>query len=226
MWLSERLFGRRLYNIGYPRFDTIDALEVRPMGNTILWLPRWTAAKQIDDGNLASHFFDYNDSLLEYVDGQDYYRLVIRPHPLMFENYIEYGLMSEKDVLMYKEVLENNGKFLLDEKPSYDDAFNTADVLVADYSSTIIEFFLRGKPVIYCGKKEELSSQISDVTKTFYYVNGWEQLKKVLDDLKEGIDPLKEERRIAVEQFRAGTQDAGEAILNVLKKNYVSSKEK
>lgn len=226
MWLSELLFGKRLYNIGYPRFDTIDALEVGPMGNTILWLPRWTAAQQIDDGNLASHFFDYNDSLLEYVDGQDYYHLIIRPHPLMFENYIEYGLMSEKDVLMYKEVLENNGKFLLDEKPSYDDAFNTADVLVADYSSTIIEFFLRGKPVIYCGKREELSSQISDVTKTFYYVNGWEQLKKVLDDLKEGIDPLKEERRVAVEQFRAGTQDAGEAILNVLKKNYVSSKEK
>lgn len=225
MWLSERLFGRRLYNIGYPRFDTIDALEVRPMGNTILWLPRWTAAKQIDDGNLASHFFDYNDSLLEYVDGQDYYRLVIRPHPLMFENYIEYGLMSEKDVLTYKEVMENNGKFLLDEKPSYDDAFNTADVLVADYSSTIIEFFLRGKPVIYCGKREELSPQIADVTKTFYYVNGWEQLNKVLDDLKDGIDPLKDERRIAVEQFRAGTQDAGEAILNVLRKNYVSSKE-
>lgn len=226
MWLSELLFGKRLYNIGYPRFDTIDALEVGPMGNTILWLPRWTAAQQIDDGNLASHFFDYNDSLLEYVDGQDYYHLIIRPHPLMFENYIEYGLMSEKDVLTYKEVLENNGKFLLDEKPSYDDAFNTADILVADYSSTIIEFFLRGKPVIYCGKREELSSQISDVTKTFYYVNGWEQLNKVLDDLKDGIDPLKEERRIAVEQFRAGTQDAGETILNVLRKDYVSSKEK
>lgn len=226
MWLSELLFGKHLYNIGYPRFDTIDAHEVRPMGNMILWLPRWTATNQIEDGNLASHFFDYSDSLLEYVDGQDYYHLVIRPHPLMFENYIKYGLMSEKDVLMYKEVMKNNDKFSLDEKPSYDDAFNTADVLVADYSSTIIEFFLRGKPVIYCGKREELSPQIADVTKTFYYVNGWEQLNKVLDDLKDGIDPLKEERWIAVEQFGAGTQDAGEEILNVLKKNYVSSKEK
>ena len=226
MWLSELLFGKRLYNIGYPRFDIIDVQEVRPMGNTILWLPRWTATNRIDHGNLASHFFDYSDNLLEYVDGQDYYHLVIRPHPLMFENYIKYGLMSEKDVLMYKEVMKNNDKFSLDEKPSYDDAFNTADVLVADYSSTIIEFFLRGKPVIYCGKREELSPQIADVTKTFYYVNGWEQLNKVLDDLKDGIDPLKEERRIAVEQFRAGTQDAGETILNVLRKDYVSSKEK
>lgn len=226
MWLSELLFGKRLYNIGYPRFDIIDVQEVRPMGNTILWLPRWTATNRIDHGNLASHFFDYSDNLLEYVDGQDYYHLVIRPHPLMFENYIKYGLISEKDVLMYKEVMKNNDKFSLDEKPSYDDAFNIADVLVADYSSTIIEFFLRGKPVIYCGKREELSPQIADVTKTFYYVNGWEQLNKVLDDLKDGIDPLKEERRIAVEQFRAGTQDAGETILNVLRKDYVSSKEK
>ena len=226
MWLSERLFGKRLYNIGYPRFDIIDAQEVRQIGNKILWLPRWTAAKQIDDGNLASHFFDYNDSLFEYVDGQDYYRLVIRPHPLMFENYIKYDLMSEKDVLTYKEVMKNNEKFSLDEKPSYDDAFNTADVLVTDYSSTIIEFFLRGKPIIYCGKREELSPQIADVTKTFYYVNGWEQLKKVLDGLKDGIDPLKEERQIAVKKFRAGTQDAGKKILNVLRKSYVSAKKK
>lgn len=225
MWLSELLFGKRLYNVGYPRFDTINAHEDQPMGNTILWLPRWTSAKQIDDGNLASHFFDYSDRLIEYVDNQGYYHLVVRPHPLMFENYIEYGLMSEQDVLTYKEVMKNNGKFSLDEKPSYDDAFNMADVLVTDYSSTIIEFFLRGKPVIYCGKREELSTQIADVTKTFYYVNGWKQLKKVLDDFKDGIDPLKEERRIAVEQFRAGTQNAGEAILNVLRKSYVNSKE-
>ena len=152
------------------------------MGNTILWLPRWTAVNQIDNGNLESHFFDYSDNLLKYVDGQDHYRLVVRPHPLMFENYIKYGLMSEQDVLTYKEVMKNNGRFSLDEKPSYDDAFNTADVLVADYSSTIIEFFLRRKPIIYCGKREELSPQIADVTKTFYYANGWDQLKKILDD--------------------------------------------
>lgn len=226
MWLSELLFGKRLYNIGYPRFDTIDAHKVRPMGNTILWLPRWTVAKQVDDGNLTSHFFDYSDSLLGYVDGQEHYRLVIRPHPLMFENYIKYGLMSDQDVLTYKEVMKNHRKFSLDEKPSYDDAFNTADVLVADYSSTIIEFFLMGKPVIYCGKREELSTQIADVTKTFYYANGWDQLKKILDDLKDGIDPLKEERWMAVKKFREGTQNAGEEILNVLIKNYVSSKGK
>lgn len=226
MWLSELLFGKRLYNIGYPRFDGIEIHEVNTMGNTILWLPRWTVAKQIDDGNLASHFLDYNDSFLEYVDSQDYYRLVIRPHPLMFENYIKYGLMSEQSVIAYKEILKNHGKISLDEKPSYDDAFNTADVLVADCSSIIIEFFLRGKPIIYCGKREELSSQIAYVTKTFYYVNGWEQLKKVLDDLKDGIDPLREERRIAVEQFRAGNQNVGEAILNILRKNHVDSKGK
>ena len=115
---------------------------------------------------------------------------------------------------------------MLDEKPSYDDAFNTADILVTDYSSTIIEFFLRGKPIIYCGKREELSPQIAYVTKTFYYVNGWEQLKRVLDELKEGIDPLKEDRRIAIELFREGNQNAGEAILSILRKNYVDSKGK
>lgn len=226
LWLSELIVGKRLYNIGYPRFDTIDVHEFPTIKNTILWLPRWTTVNQIDEGNLASHFFDYSDRLLKYVNCQDYYKLVIRPHPLMFENYIKCGLLSEQDVLEYKEVIKKNKKFSLDEKPSYDDAFNEADVLVADYSSTIIEFFLRGKPVIYCGKRDELSSQIEDVTKTFYYVNGWKQLKAVLDNLKNGIDPLKEERSLAIERFRDGTQDAGKAILNKLRKDYVSSIEK
>ena len=226
MWLTELLVGKRLYNVGYPRFDKINTQEVQQIGNRILWLPRWTVEKQTDNGNLPSHFFDYSDNFLEYIDNQEYYSLVIRPHPLMFENYIKYGLMSEQDVLTYKEVMKNNEKFSLDEKSSYDDAFNTADVLVTDYSSTIIEFFLRGKPVIYCGKKEELSSHIADVTKTFYYVNSWEQLKKGLDDLKNGIDPLREERRIAVKHFREGKQDAGKAILNESKKSYVSSRKK
>ena len=225
LWLSDLLFGKHLYNIGYPRFDTIDTHEVQSMGNTILWLPRWTTENQMEDGNLVSHFFDYRDRFFEYVDSQDYYRLIIRPHPLMFENYIKYGLMSKQDVLTYKEVINNNEKFSLDEKFSYDDAFNTADVLVTDYSSTIIEFFLRGKPVIYCGKKEELSSKIDDVTKTFYYVRGWEQLEDVLDNLKNGNDPLKEERILAVERFREGTQDAGKAIMNILRKDYLRSLE-
>ena len=220
MWLSELLFGKRLYNIGYPRFDTIDVPKDRPQGNTILWLPRWTAAKQMDDGNLASHFFDYHDSLLKYVNGQDHYRLVIRPHPLMFENYIRYGLMSEQDVLQFRETIEKREKLSLDETPSYEDSLNMADIMVADISSIIIEFFLRGKPVIYCGEKGDFSAKISYVTNTFYYVNGWEQLEKILDDLRAGIDPLKEDRRIAVEQFRAQSKNAGEKILEVLKKDY------
>ena len=220
MWLSEFIFGKRLYNIGYPRFDTINVSKHQSQLNTILWLPRWTAKRQTEIGNLESNFFTYNDNLIEYINGQLHYKLIIRPHPLMFENYIKYGLMSEQDVLRYRAALEKSEKILLDEKPSYEDAFNTADVLVSDYSSTIIEFFLRGKPIIYCGGREELSPKISCVTKTFYYVNDWIQLRKVLDSLKVGIDPLKDERDSVVEQFRKGTKNAGEKILQVLRTDY------
>ena len=187
-------------------------------------MPRWTAAKQTDEGNLASHFFEYNDSLLKYVDGQEHCRLVIRPHPLMFENYIRYGLMSEQDVLEYRAVIEKNEKLSLDEKPSYEDSLNTADILVADISSIVIEFFLRGKPVIYCGEKEDFSANISYVTGTFYYANGWEQMEKILNDLRAGIDPLKEVRRIAVERFSTQSKNAGKKILEEIKKDYEDRK--
>lgn len=220
MWLSELLYGQKLYNIGYPRFDKINIQHNQIAYNTILWLPRWTAATQISEGNIASHFFDYKNNFPKYVNQKEKCKLIIRPHPLMFENFVRNGFMTRQEVQEYRESIEKNNKLLLDENTSYEKSFDDADYLVSDYSSTIIEFFLRGKPIVYCGQRDELSPQIEFVTRTFYYVDGWNKLEETLETLMRGIDPLKEERLNAIKRFRYNSQNAGQEILEIIKKDF------
>ena len=46
--LSEIVLGKRVFNVGFPRFDLIDT-EHKTQGNSILWLPRWTTEKESND---------------------------------------------------------------------------------------------------------------------------------------------------------------------------------
>lgn len=220
MWLRNLLYGNSLFELGFPRFDSIKVDSARHMTKNILWLPRWTSEKQSNTYNLPSHFFMYKDLLPQYAEERQDGYLVVRPHPLAFQNYIEKGSMTVQEVQTYKNRIIASPWVRLDEKPSYDEALDQADVLVTDYSSIIIEYVYRGKPVIYCGEKEDLAPEASYLTDTFYYVNSWEQLHKTLNDLYIGIDPQREKRSIAVEKFRKSTKNAAKNILDVLRMDF------
>ena len=220
MWLSTLLYGKRLYELGFPRFDNISIESGQTEVKNILWLPRWTSENQEEAYNLPSCFFEYKDLLPKYIEERKDGHLIIRPHPLAFQNYVEKGVMTVHEVQAYKQRIALSQWVSLDEQPSYEESFANADILVADYSSIIIEYAYLGKPIIYCGNPEDLSPLVSYLTETFYYVKNWEQMKKVLDDLSDGIDPMKERRDIAVEQFRNSTQNASAKIMNVLWKDF------
>lgn len=53
---------------------------------TFLWIPRWTTPA---DDNEKSTFLMYKDFLLNYFSNNAELSLIIRPHPLMFDNYIK-----------------------------------------------------------------------------------------------------------------------------------------
>jgi CDP-glycerol glycerophosphotransferase (TagB/SpsB family) len=221
MWISELIYGRRLYNIGYPRFDNIPCNNEKNEKYIALWIPRWTDNKQIEKGYGGSTFFKFKDSIIDYaVCNQENFKLIIRPHPLAFENYIKDGKMTKEEVNRYKEKLGEND-IILDEKASYVEALCKADVLIADYSSIIIEFFLQGKPIIYCGDKGELSPYIKRVTDTFYYAKDWLEVQSILNQLSDGSDTMMKKRKIAVESFKnKSSNNAGGRILQVLIKDY------
>ena len=51
----------------------------------------------------------------------------------------------------------------------------------------------------------------------FYWVHNWEELKKVLDDLKNGKDVLKERRLQLLQELFGRKQNAGETIKEIIK---------
>lgn len=53
----------------------------------------------------------------------------------------------------------------------------------------------------------------------FYWVHNWEELKKVLDDLKNGKDVLKERRLQLLQELFGREQNAGETIKEIIKQD-------
>lgn len=222
MMLSQLVGGKRLYNIGFPRFDLYRNLPAEKQNNkTILWLPRWTTVTQVRDGNEPSSFFEVKDKILMYMKKKTKETLIIRPHPKAFENYIKDGLMSEDDVERYKDGIAKSANVSLDKNSTYYDSLIQADILVADFTSILAEYFVMGRPILYFGDKSKCPPIHREMYESFYCVETWEMAEEILEDLIRGNDPKKEQRKNAVDKFvNSMARDVGERIIGLLMTNY------
>lgn len=166
--------ARRVYDIGYPRFDLIAHCMENNKCKTFLWLPRWS----VDDSNDKSTFVDYYEHLVEFFEKDNSIELIIRPHPLMFENFIKCGLYSKEQVDQIINRVNMISNITWDNNTDYLKTFDESDCLIADFTSLIIEYYVTGKPIIYCGKSESFNEIGKEIEKSFYKVGGWEDLKK------------------------------------------------
>lgn len=218
VFVSEWLSHKRAYEIGYPRFDLYprNSCPSNSLQKTILWLPRWTTSSQA--GNEPSTFFQYKDILFDYVSTYpNELSLILRPHPKAFDNYIRSGLMSEKEVEDYKQRFHETPNAHIDQDYDYLPSLQTSDILVADFTSLLAEFFILDRPIIYLGSIDEKYRFHRDMFKSFYVVQNQNELITVISNLLDGVDPLKEQRHKAVEAFRNkhnGT--AGKRIVDFL----------
>ncbi len=84
--------------MGFPRFDLYVAIreESRQSSEitTVLWTPRWTSGT----GIMKSNFLNYYRQFFEFAKNHSEFKIIVRPHPLMFENYIKNGVMSRAEV--------------------------------------------------------------------------------------------------------------------------------
>ena len=112
----------------------------------ILWTPRWSTDKYVG----GSNFFNYKDTILQLANNNTDILFIIRPHPLMFTNFLKTGEMTEEEVAEFKLHCHNGGNVVLDESKSYSDTFWNSDLLITDFSGIVPEYFITGKPIIYC----------------------------------------------------------------------------
>jgi UDP-N-acetylglucosamine 2-epimerase len=210
---------------GFPRFDNleqyVDADSIlwkfpKDQGKfRVLWTPRWNTNER------NSHFFDYKDLLLEYADKNEDVDFIFRPHPQTFRNFTAFGEMDEAEVENYRKEYRKRKNATIDSQPEYLNTFYSSSAMVTDISSVIPEYFLTGKPIIYCHKTDCFNAFGKRLSKGFYWVNNWHELEQTLNMIKSGSDPLKEKRLALIKsEFYFPPEGAGMKIKEILKMEF------
>lgn len=202
----------QVYDLGFPRFDLIKIEERQRSFKSFLWIPRWSVNSKDNDG---TSFFSYFKFLVDFFAENKGCSLIIRPHPLMFSNFIKEGVLSKDNIDELKNSINRMQNVSLDENSDYLESFSRADVLIADFSSIMIEFFISGKPIIYTGGTLDYNDASKKIIDYMEVVNDWSELKKRIEMKVEGIDPKYQERISFIEQFRGGTGSIAKRIVEV-----------
>ena len=182
----------------------------------ILWTPRWNTDEKVG----GSHFFDYKDELLSYKEKKkDRIDVMIRPHPLMFSNFDKTKQMSPIEREVFLARCKTN-EIVIDSSESYIHTFFDTDILITDISSIVQEFFVLGKPIIYCPPTDYVhpTKTMGKIASACYIVNNSEELILTLNKLVENNDWLINKRKeILYELFGDTLNNSCEQIANVLK---------
>lgn len=203
-------------NIGYPAFERCINHQEACRYNTFLWTPRWS----YDPVAGGSHFMEYYSQLtdLEWNDA----KLIVRPHPMMWENFIKTKLLDEKQI---EDILskwdENN--IVIDKNESIDTTFSQTDVMISDRSSVIPMFFLTRKPIIYCPMDMDVSEYgdlFSSLLPGLYIANDWNELEHWIKMLMSKNDPLADVRSQIIEKKFSNHYSATEKIINTIKSDF------
>lgn len=189
---------RKSINVGYPPLEDVlknrvESCHYWKKDNSqfkVIWTPRWA----IDEGHGKSNFFSYKDSLVDYFKKSDNSSFILRPHPLAFRTFIENGLLTEAELNEYRGNFDNKNMFI-DDRGDYISTFWVSDVLISDISSVIIEYFIMGKPIIYCESSVQSNAVLEEILKGCYIAKDFKDITNYLENLKQGNDPLKEKRK-------------------------------
>lgn len=131
--------------LGFPRYDNLKNDNPK---KEILIIPTWRKYLRGNKGLfLNSDYFKSlnsilsNEELIETCENMDY-KIVFKPHP-------ELDMFIGDSEERYRDLLNIHEKIKLSTEETYQELFNSASVLVTDYSSVFFDFAYMKKPVIF-----------------------------------------------------------------------------
>lgn len=224
-YFIENNITAKTFLTGFPRYDNLSQYQNIDSNNwnynkdrnikRVIWTPRWCT----DEGNC--HFFDYKNKLLDYVENNKDIDFIFRPHPQAFLEWNATGELPEKEANAYKKRYDKLSNAKIDSQKEYLTTFYSSDIMITDISSIVAEYFLTGKPIIYCHRKDCFNDFSRKISEGFYWVRNWEELQKTIEMLKSGNDPLKEKRQeIIKNEFFIPHQGAGYVIKELIKEDF------
>ena len=224
-WITSKMGLRKIKYLGIPILENVLKNEGQESGNKVweywgskedqlrvLWTPRWTTDEKLG----GSHFFDYVGKFTKFAKKDPNIFFAFRPHTMAFDNYLKNGLMSEAQIAELKLEYEKQSNMVIDEKKEYIDTFAGTDVLITDISSMMMEFFVTGKPIIFCGTQMALDHLNQEVVETLYHGYTWEEIEKALYELYAGNDSLKSARKQVIEKYFGNMRQTSKRIVDAI----------
>ncbi len=225
--LAHRLGLCRTVECGVPSFSQIydEQNSPAPAWNfasedsfRVMWTPRWTTDPTLGGTN----FFLYKDWLLDYAAEHSDTAWLFRPHPLAFEKFVQAGDMTQEQVDQYRKRIAEMANVSLDSEKEYIASFWNSHALITDISGIMPEYFLMDKPLIFCRSNMVLepTAFTARMLEGCYCVDTPEQLRECLDQLRRGIDPLKNKRSDIINELFGDALNASiPRIMNELVKS-------
>ncbi len=225
----EKLFSKegnykKIYDIGYPRFDLLYRLKfqlpVKGKIQTILWVPRWSLERLANDG---SSYFDFIEDLLLFFSQAENkeLNLIIRPHPLMFSNFVKKGVMSQSEVDDIYQRISKIPNVQFDLESDYLRSAGAADLVIADFTSLIIEYLMLDIPVIYCGSSDKFDEIGHLLDECMYHISDYSSVTNAINDILANGDKMKASRAEVINKISKGFDGKiGQRFVDEIIKDY------
>lgn len=202
---------RHFEYLGYPCLNKYLDMKPNPTVKTITWTPRWS----YDIKYGGSNFVEYKDSFINFCRNlPKTIDVIFRPHPLMFDELIKKNIITQKEKDNFLYILEELN-IQMDVKSPIDVILNKTDILITDFSSIILQFFLTNRPIIYCKKNIDFNETGKIIEKGMYVTTTWDEVEKKCNLLINGIDELSYERENIIKREFS---NLGNSAKNIVKR--------
>ena len=182
----------------------------------VMWTPRFSTDPNIG----GSNFFRYKETIKELVGMYRDVLFIIRPHPLMFGNFISTGEMTQEEVDNFKNYCSCEPNVKLDESKEYASTFWQSDFIIADSSGIVPEYYVTNKPIIFCNPVNvnyKYNGTMLSLLSHSYVVNSIDELKSAFRQLYEERDNKLEERKKSIITMFGDIKNSSNNIIRTLK---------
>lgn len=197
--LFDNLIPDKAVSIGYLKCDYFlnyldkddfpDRWSVpRKNSYRIIWKPRWVAT--IGHSTLFTYLYYF----INLVKNNPRIDFIWYMHPFIKSQIISRNLITQEKLNDILHRISKIPNFRIEEGADFLESIWSADLFIADASSTLVEYLLTGKPCIYTPLKLELNTFGEKLIKGMYVVNNSNQMSNKIKELMAGKDTLKEVR--------------------------------
>ena len=202
---------KKIEYLGYPALEKYLDMPERDIISTMTWTPRWSYDKKLG----GSNFLEYKDDFVELINRHKG-EVIFRPHPLMFDELVNRGLMSEENRDEYITKLKQKNTSI-DMFHPIDEVLEKTDLLISDFSTIVGTFFLTGKPIIYCDKGIVLNEVYAEMAEYMYIAYNWNDVEKYYTEIVlKNNDYKKSERQRFIKRKYCDVKDSAKKIVDAI----------